>query len=442
MIELQRAVARAFAGNGPSEELDALNAELDEALAAADALKDELERREAVQRARERHQKDALGDDRLVEVPLASGSRAALPAGMLRVTEADMYDGPHGRSFIHDLFAAQVKGDVQALERITRHQAYEAERYAVSSGTLGGIIPPQYLIDLYAKAPRNGRVFCDQVNRQPLPDVGMSLIVPRLTQGTTAAVQASENTTVATQDPVETDLTVPVRTIAGYLPVSRQTLERAAYSDQILFEDLIARYFATLDAQALNGSGASGEMLGVLNTAGVSSSTASTGTVAAVWPKVADVIQQINTALAGVGYVADKIFMHPRRWGFFEAALDTANRPLFGLDGAGNYAPFAQGQAAGVGQVGRMHGLPVFIDPNIPTNLGAGTNEDRIIVTASQVVHLWERTADPVTLAFEQSAANQLQVQLVVYGYAAFTAGRYPAAVGVVSGAGLAPPTF
>jgi hypothetical protein len=89
-----------------------------------------------------------------------------------------------------------------------------------------------------------------------------------------------------------------------------------------------------------------------------------------------------------------------------------------------------------------MLGLPVFTDANIPTNLGAGTNEDRIIVMASPVVHLWERAGDPVTLSFEQQAGTSLQVQLIVFGYVAFTAGRYPAASGVVSGAGLVTPTF
>jgi hypothetical protein len=89
-----------------------------------------------------------------------------------------------------------------------------------------------------------------------------------------------------------------------------------------------------------------------------------------------------------------------------------------------------------------MFGLPVYTDANIPTTLGSGTNEDRIIAVASAVVHLFERTNDPVTLSFEQQAGTSLQVQLVAYGYSAFTAGRYPGAVGAVSGAGLVPPTF
>jgi hypothetical protein len=89
-----------------------------------------------------------------------------------------------------------------------------------------------------------------------------------------------------------------------------------------------------------------------------------------------------------------------------------------------------------------MHGLPVFTDANIPTNTGATTNQDSIIVIASPVVHLWERANDPVTLAFEQTGATNLTVNLICYGYVAFTAGRYPAASGAVTGQGLVPPTF
>lgn len=388
----------------------------------ADKLKAELESKEARERARDSYKP--------IEV---RGNR-------VQIREPDMYE-KGGRSFFTDLYQSVLKNDPEARDRIDKHQIHEVEKRAVTSTTVGGIIPPAYLVDLYAKASRNGRVFADQVNGQGLPDVGMSVIVPRLTTGLAAGVQATENTAVTTQDPVEADLTIPVRTIAGFSPVSRQAIERAAYSDVILFEDLIARYWALLDTQTLSGSGSAGQMLGLLNTAGIATSTAGTATVAGVWPKIADVIQQISTSMGGIGYVATKIFMHPRRWGFFEAALDTQNRPLMTPSGPG-LNMMGDGSESGYGYVGQMHGLGVFIDANIPTNLGAATNEDRIIVIADPIVHLFERSEDPVTLSFEQQAGTSLQVQLVCYGYAAFTAGRYPGGAGVVSGAGLVPPTF
>ena len=361
----------------------------------------------------------------------------------VRVREPDMYTPQGEHSFFTDLYRSELKGDPTSRERIGKHQSRELEKFAITTGTLGGIIPPAYLIDLYAKASRNGRVFADQCNGQPLPDVGMSIILPRLTVGLSAGSQVTESTALTTSDPTEVDLTVPVRTIGGYSPVSRQAIERAAYSDTILFEDLVARYWAQLDTQAINGAGTSGTFLGLLNTSGISTSTASTATISGVWPKIADLIQQINVAVGGLGYTADKIVMHPRRWGFFEAALDTNGRPLIVPSGnAYNAMGTDSNNAPDYGLVGQMHGLPVYTDANIPTTLGSGTNQDPIIVMASRVVHLFERSSDPVTLSFEQQAGTSLQVQLIAYGYAAFTAGRYPAASGTVNGVGLVPPTF
>jgi HK97 family phage major capsid protein len=415
------------AGSTTQEIAEATGA-LQRATAEADRLNRQIEDAEARRRARASF------------VPLADGS---VSMRVSNVREPDLYQRG-GRSFFHDLYSAQVRNDVSA-RRIDAHQTFEVEKRAVTTATVGGIVPPQYLVELYAKASRNGRVFADQVNHQTLPDQGMSIIVPRLTQGTSAASQATENTTVSTQDPTETDLTVNVRTIAGYSPVSRQTLERAAYSDAILFEDLIARYWAQLDTQAINGGGGSGTLLGALQTSSISASTATTATVAGIFPKIADVIQQIGSATGGLGYTADKIFMHPRRWGFFSAALDSQNRPLLVPDAGqgGAFNAIATGNPSGYGgPVGRVFGLPVYLDANIPTNTGTNTNQDSILVIASPLTHLWERTSDPVTLSFEQQAGTSLQVQLIVYGYAAFTAGRYPASVGAVTGAALVTPAF
>jgi HK97 family phage major capsid protein len=415
------------------EERAKLLEDFTQAIEQRDRLYAELESEEKLEEARKQHR------------PMD------IRGGRFHVVEPDIYT-EHGDSFMRDLYSAQLKGDYAAQQRIGKHQEHELaklsaeQQRAVSSGTLGGIIPPAYLIDLYAKASRNGRVFCDQVNGQPLPDVGMTVILPRLTVGLAAGSQASENSALTTQDPTEVDLTLNVRTIGGYSPVSRQGIERAAYSDRILFEDLIARYWAQLDTQALNGGGGSGTLLGLIQTSSIATSAATTITAAGVYPKIADVIQQISANVGGLGYLPDKIFMHPRRWGFFSAALDSQNRPLI-VPGPVAYNPMGTaddgpgGVAGGYGYTGQqILGLPVYLDANIPTNLGTNTNEDRIVVCASSVVHLFERAGDPVTLSFEQQAGTSLQVQLIAYGYVAFTAGRYPGASGVVTG--LTPPSF
>ena len=163
--------------------------------------------------------------------------------------------------------------------------------------------------------------------------------------------------------------------------------------------------------------------------------------MAGIYPKIADVIQQISTAVGGLGYTADKIFMHPRRWGQFSAAVDSSARPLIVPSGPAQN-PIAGGEPSGYGLVGNMLGLNLYVDANIPTTLGATTNADAIIVVCSNLVHLFERPNDPVVLAFEQTNATSLQVTLVGYSYVAYTAGRFPAASGAVTGAAMIPPVF
>jgi hypothetical protein len=96
--------------------------------------------------------------------------------------------------------------------------------------------------------------------------------------------------------------------------------------------------------------------------------------------------------------------MHPRRWGFFEAALDSQNRPVFGINGPGVQRR-RRGDAAGYGRrpdarAARLHRREHPDEPR------AGTNEDSIIVFAIPVVHLWERENDPVTLSVRAAGGH------------------------------------
>lgn len=431
-----------LADDATEDDISAARSALDEAIQAADNAQQRIKDNEALQRAKSQFKK--------VEVP--ADEQTLEERQRIEVDEPDMYS-KRGRQFLPDLFAAQVRQNPLASERLARHQQYEMDRLsasarkgieerALTTSTFGGLIPPNYLLEMYAKALRNGRVFADQVNHQELPPTGMSIIIPRLTTGLTAAPQSSENSTVATQDIVETDLTVPVVTVAGYSPVSRQSLERAAYNEEILMEDLIARYNADLDVECINGSGSSPHMLGYLNTSGIKTSAAtSSSNLPAVYANIADVVQQIDSAVGGLGYSADKIVVHPRRWGSWVAAMDTTDRPILGISGLPFFNVDGAGDSAGYGYVGQIQGLPVYKDANVPTNLGSGSNEDAVLVFASGLVHLWEDEGNtPITLAFEQQAGTSLQIQLACYGYAAFSAGRYPAACGKVTG--LVPPTF
>jgi HK97 family phage major capsid protein len=415
---------------------DENTAEWQAAAADCDRLKAEIEEARAAVRARGQHQP-------VRHVPAADGTGIKA----ISISEPDRYT-KRGRSFFSDVYAAQVKGDLVAQERLRQHQEYELERYeerSMTSSTFGGLIPPQYLLELYAKAPRAGRKFLDACDQKELPETGMSLIIPRLTTGTAAASQSSENTTVATQDMVETDLTIPVRTIAGYVPTSRQSLERAQYDEEIIFEDLIARVWTALDHDAIQADGTSGTVTGVLNTSGIESVPLSSWSIQNLWGSIADAQQRIATNVGGLGYEADRIVMHPRRWAAIASSLDASDRPLLLPIGSPYFNAMGTGAAGGYGPVGELFGLPVVTSANIPTNLnngGGGAVEDAILVFASPVVHVWEPPRGVVSVAMEQIAGDQLTVHCVAYEYASFTAGRQPGAVAKIIGAGLSTPIY
>jgi hypothetical protein len=136
------------------------------------------------------------------------------------------------------------------------------------------------------------------------------------------------------------------------------------------------------------------------------------------------------------------IVMHPRRWYWMAAALDTQNRPLVSIAApAVDMAQIASGERVTFeGPVGTLLGIPVYLDPNLPITLGVGTNEDTILVVRAPDLWLWEGTLR--TRAMNEVLSNTLSVRLQVYNYVAASGARYPAGVSQVGGTGLITPTF
>lgn len=375
---------------------------------------------------------------------------AALTAGAVTVgAEPLTYRQSGEHSFVRDVWAARMDGDPDAQQRLARHRSEMAHEYRsrngvelrdVGTSAFAGLTVPAYLTDLYAPLAHAGRPFADACRSLPLPSAGMTCEISRITTGTAVASQATQNAGVQETNADDTVLSVPVVTIAGMQDVSRQAIDRATGVDEVVLADLIGAYHAELDRQCIAGSGSSGEHLGVLGVSGINAVTYTDAspTVPEAYPKIADAIQQVAS---GRYLPADLIVMAPRRWGWFTAALDASSRPLVVPTAAANPAGIGDGGGYGPG-VGYLQGLPVVTDGNVPTDLGTGTNEDRVIVCRANEEILWEEPGSPLRLRLEEVLAGQLSVRFVVYGYSAFTAGRYPKAASVISGTGLVTPTF
>jgi HK97 family phage major capsid protein len=368
-----------------------------------------------------------------------SEKRSASPAYVIK--EELTYSERTAGTFISDAMKAQFGNDYEARERIQRHQnEMSVEMRAASTSSFDGLVVPQYLVDLYAPLARAGRPFADAARKHTMPQQGMSVVISRITTGTDVAYQTSQNTAAVTQDPDDTTLTVSINTIAGQNSVSKQALMRGYNIENIVLGDLIRAYNTKLDNSLLNGTGANGQPLGLagMTTGILITYTATTGTVAGVFPKIADAIQSVQSTI----YASpNAIIMHPRRLGFFLAGLDGSNRPL--VVPTANNPQNAMGVGTGLPSYGNsgysLLGLPIITDANVATNLGAGTNQDSIYVVDLNECHLWEEA--PTYVKFEEPA-GKVAINIVLFGYSAFTSLRYPGAIAAINGTGLATPSF
>ena len=121
----------------------------------------------------------------------------------------------------------------------------------------------------------------------------------------------------------------------------------------------------------------------------------------------------------------------------------TSTWPMIAQQGIPTQAGVNYAQRYGSGFRGLLpNGLAVVVDNNLPTNLGAGTNEDSILVVPTEESFLWEDPAAPQFIRAEQTAAASLGVLLVLYGYFAYTLRRYSNSHQEITGTGLVAPTF
>lgn len=360
-------------------------------------------------------------------------------------SEPDVYRRGGTQSYFRDLACAQLRGDRSAFDRLERNARQVAdlrgEERALSTtdGAGGDFVPPAWMVDEFVGLARAARVTANLVRQEPLPAGTDSINLPRLATGTAVAEQATQNTAVQNTDATTNAVTASVVTLAGQQVVALQLIEQSpANMDSILLADLAADYATKLDLFVIQNNAAGKR--GLLSVSGVNAVTYTdaTPTAGELYAKLADSIQQVHT---GRFLPPEVIVMHPRRWAFFLAALDTQNRPLVVPSTGSPYNGLGSaGDVRSEGFVGTLQGLPVYVDPNIPINLGAGTNEDRIIVLRASDVILMEST--PRSEAFRETKADQLSVLLRFYNYAALHSERYPKAISVVSGTGLITPTF
>jgi len=410
-----------------------LDAELDEMKAKLDEYEAEQARDEAA--------------DRLAREVMPAAERPKYDEVARVGAEARTYrpdTDPRGERFLRDVAKAFVLRDFAASDRLMRHlreEQVERGEYlsrATTTSNFDGLTVPQYLTDMFAPHAKAGRPFANAIRQHALPPEGMEVYIGRGTTGTDTGIQANQGDAVAEQNYDDTLLTIPVQTNSGQQTMSRQAVERTSGALDITMEDLFRAYGTRLDSTLINQT-----TTGLTNVATAVSYTDTDPTVVEFWPKIQEALAGVETAL--LDQVSPDSFiavMHPRRWRWMNQAL-TSKWPLVqqpGTDprsGAVNY-----GEVYGNGFRGLLpDGTPVIVDANVPTNLGAGTNEDEVYVVSRDECHLWEDPDAPVFIRAEETKAANVQILFVIYGYFAYTHARYSHAH-KIAGTGLVTPTF
>lgn len=348
-----------------------------------------------------------------------------------------------GTQFLMDVARQFRYNDMAASERLARHMTEErVERAeymerATGTGAFAGLTVPQYLTDMYAPAAMALRPFADEAcTPHDLPPSGMTVNISRITTSSSVALQASENAAVSETDMDDTLLTINVQTAAGQQSVSRQAIERGTGIEDVTVQDLFNKYATTLDSTLVNQS-----VTGLSAVATATAYTDASPTVPELYPKILGANAGVEAALLGLGFPTHAT-MHSRRWNWLQSQM-SATWPLMAQP---SIPVQAIGQSTGaqynMGIRGYLpNGLLVVVDNNISTALGAGT-EDEIYVTPKSECHLWEDPNAPLYIRAEQTKAASLGVLFVVYGYFAYTFGRYANGMGKVNGTGLIAPTF
>lgn len=306
----------------------------------------------------------------------------------------------------------------QARKRLASVQQRDVGTGALTGMADTATLVPEFIAATFQTASRAAGTLTAALPREELPP---GFVVPAgyvanvtVTTPAGAGVQASENTAVASQDPAGTTTTLKPATIAGRFTISRQLLDRGTSVDVLLARELGAAAGATLETQVVNGSGASGQLLGLLNTAAAISVsyTDASPSAAELWTvllqarsKIATQAGELPTLLAG----------HPRRYSWLLAALDASNA-WARLDPP----------------------LQVVETLGMPTTLGGGSNEDALLALSPRGAMLLDRPTQ--FILDEESPTGKLAVQLAAWHLACLVTPE-PKGVAVIGGTGLAAPS-
>lgn len=327
-------------------------------------------------------------------------------------------------SFFADVKAAG-KGDRGAYDRL--HESLEGKAMSEGTNSAGGwLVAPEISDELIRlrEARTVLRSLCSKI------DVTSDTLEIASITGGLGAAWTAELAEKPAFDMTFGQQTVSIYTLAALAVVSNQLLADSKPGiDGLIAGDLAYRLAKAEEIALINGSG-TGQPTGILNQSGVGSVTYTDAspTVLELLDKIVEAIGQVEQEFFGF---PSHIVLHPRTWAWIQKdRTDNVYTIGSGANSGGRVPSDALPSRS-------LFGVPVVTTPNVPTNLGAGTNESRVIVGDFSQALILDRqgiTIDDSSHVYFTSNKTVFRGEERM----GFTAGRYPDAFSVVGGTGLA----
>lgn len=337
------------------------------------------------------------------------------------VTDEDSpYEGEDAKSFFADVRAAG-KGDGEARARLMSAAGTKAMTEGVAAQ--GGYLVEKQIERQIVEVRESDNVLrglCSKLNVTT-----NELQLDQLTLGTAAGWVAELATKIESTSLSKSTVSASVFTAAGLATISNQLLADSNPAvDRLVTADLAKRLVALEETAFIAGSG-TGQPLGLLNTPGLQA-------VGLTSVEVTDDGGMLDAVLDAIAAVQTQhgeptaIVMHPRTWTRILKAKDAQGTYLVGPDSVQSSRTTTKS----------LFGYRVVTSNRVPTNLGTGTNESRIIVGDFSEALILDRqgiTVDESPHVYFTSNQTVFRAEQRV----GFTAARAPQAFAVIGGIGL-----
>jgi HK97 family phage major capsid protein len=371
--------------------------------------------------------------------------------GVLGLDDTGHYKSSGTRSFFADVRKA-AHHDPEAVRRLRQgfEEATNEEGKAIGAGTISeGVSGAGPLGNIGAYTSQGGFLVRPQIERQivlaresdnvlrPLCSkinvTTNQISLDQLAITTTAGWVAELAEKLGTVGVSLANVTANVFTAAGLAVVSNQLLADSNPSiDGLAIADLAKRLVALEEIAFLNGTG-TGQPLGILNTGGIPVTAYTDATP--TYNELIDVILDAIAAVEGAHGSPTGILMHPRTWTGILKSKTAAGGYVLGDPNQAN-PDIRDARTVYRGPQKQLWGYPVYTTNRMPTNLGTGTNESRVIVGDFREALILDRQGITVDesahFLFTQNATIFRAEERV-----GFTAARTPSAFTVVGGTGL-----